>query len=224
MYSKTLPERTPLPRPSSLGDQQEQRLRVALERQGLGARRIREELQPVAKPERLGPGAIGLAEVAEEARDDVEPRVGERLEKRPRVAASEEAPGVRDAEAVRGMALEADDVVEVGAVRDRHDRALRVERPRLLADRLRDADDRVGARGNEPRDALVQGRFRLRRRRVRPPVRMRDERVAEIGDPADAGRSLNRGRDQMRRAGRRRGEDDVDPVLAHQPDRRRGPR
>ena len=45
-----------------------------------------------------------------------------------------------------------------------------------------------------------------------------DERVAEVGHPARAGRPGDRRRDQVRRRRRRRRDDDVDPVLAHEPD------
>ena len=55
--------------------------------------------KPVAEPERLRPLAVGRAEVADEARLDVEPRLGERRQERPRVALAEEAAGVGDPEA-----------------------------------------------------------------------------------------------------------------------------
>ena len=77
--------------PPCLGDEQQKRLRVALQREGLGARRVRQELQPVAESEAFRPLAVGVAEVAEEARDGVEARVGERLQERPRVTPAEEA-------------------------------------------------------------------------------------------------------------------------------------
>ena len=93
--------------PSGLGNEQEQRLRVALQRERLGARRVRQQLEPVAEREVGGPRAVGLAEVAEEARDDVETGVGKRLQERPRIAAAEEAPGVRDPEALGRRAARA---------------------------------------------------------------------------------------------------------------------
>ena len=137
---------------AGVGDEEEQRLGVALERERLGPRRVRQQLEPIAELETRRPLPVGVAEVAEEAGDDVEAGVRERLEERARVAPPEEAPGVRDAEPLGRLPLEPGDVVEVGAVRDRDDGPARVERPRLLADRLRDARDRVGARGDEPRD------------------------------------------------------------------------
>jgi hypothetical protein len=116
------------------------------------------------------------------------------------------------------MALEPGDVVEVCAVRDRDDRPFRPERARLLADRLRDARDGVGARRDQPGDPFVEGSLRLRRRRVGAAVRVLEERVAQVCHPASAGRPRDRRGDQVRRAGRRGREDDVDPVLAHEPD------
>ena len=59
--------------PAGLGDQEQQRLRVALELERAAARRVRDQLQPVTEPELLGPLAVGRAEVAEEPRLDVEP-------------------------------------------------------------------------------------------------------------------------------------------------------
>ena len=113
---------------------------------------------------------------------------------------------------------EAGDVVEVGAVRDRDDRASRLERPGLLGDRLGDARDRVCATRDEAGDPAVQRRLGLRRGRVGAPMRVRDERVAQVGDPADPRRARDRGGDQVRRSRRRGRDDDVDPVLAHEPD------
>ena len=118
-----LPREDALAPAACVGDQQEERLRVPLQRERLGARRIREKLEAVAEPQPRGPVAVGLAEVAQEAGDDVELGVVQRLQERPRVAAAEEAPRVRDPEAVGRPALEAGDVVEVGAVRDRHHRS-----------------------------------------------------------------------------------------------------
>ena len=63
---------------AGLGDQQQQRLGVALQLERAAARHVRDQLEPVAEPERLRPLAVGRAEVADEAGDDVEPGVGER--------------------------------------------------------------------------------------------------------------------------------------------------
>ena len=54
--------------------------------------------------------------------------------------------------------------------------------------------DRVGAARDEPRDLLVRGLARPRRGGVVTPVLVRDERIAEIGDPARAGRAAGRRR------------------------------
>ena len=87
-----LPGRARRPRPRDLGDEQEERLGVALELERAAARDVRDELEPVAEPERLGPLAVGRAEVADEAGDRVEVGLGERGQERPRVALAEEAP------------------------------------------------------------------------------------------------------------------------------------
>ena len=100
-YSNTFPESTPLPAAAGLRDQQQQRLRVALELERAAARRVRDQLEPVAEAERLGPLAVGRAEVAEEARDDVVEAELQRGQERPRVALAEERAGVRDPEAAR---------------------------------------------------------------------------------------------------------------------------
>ncbi len=143
---------------------------------------------PVAEAERLRVLAVGGAEVAGEADDDVlEARLGERAEERLRVALAVEVAGVRDPEAVARVVLEAREVVEVAAVRDRHDLALRLERARLLGDRVGGGDDRVGLRRDELRDAADGLLLQLREPRlVAAPVRMRRERVAEVGDPRRA--------------------------------------
>src|SRR5581483_2223414 len=99
--------------------------------------RVRDDLQAVGEPERLRPLAVGGAEVADEARDDVQPRLGERGQEGTRRALAEEAARVRDPEALAAAVLEPGEVVEVAAVRDRGHRAARRERPRLLGDRLR---------------------------------------------------------------------------------------
>ena len=55
-----------------------------------------------------------------------------------------------------GVYVEPGEVVEVAAVRDRHDPAARVEAARLVRDRVRDARDRVGVARDEPRDAVAR--------------------------------------------------------------------
>ena len=120
-----------------------------------------------------------------------------------------------------GVVLEAGEVVEVGPVRDREHAAAGLEAARLLRDRVGGADDGVRL----PRDELRHLRLALLlhpdERALRAAVRVGDERVAEVGDPAGAGRALHRGADEVD-GGRRRGrEHDVDPLAPRDPDRRR---
>src|SRR5439155_1256893 len=81
-----------------------------------------ELLDAVAEAERLHELQVARAEVADEAdRHVLEPGVGERLQERTRVALAEERARVREAEAMATPVLEAGEVVEVAAVRDRDD-------------------------------------------------------------------------------------------------------
>ena len=84
---------------AGLGDQQQQRLGVALQLERAPVRRVGDQLDAVDDPGR--PFAVGRAEVADEARDDAVD-AGERGQERPRVALAEERAGVRDPE--RGRA------------------------------------------------------------------------------------------------------------------------
>ena len=97
----------------------------------------------------------------------------------------------------------------------------RREAARLLGDRLRDGDDRVGRARDERGDRARPALLHADEQALRVPVRVRDERVAQVGDPAHAGRPLDRGADEVDRVRRRGGHDDVDVVLAHDPDGRR---
>ena len=72
-YSKTLPGQHALAAAARVGDQQQQRLGVPLELERLAPGRVRQEPEAVAEAELLGPDPVGRAEVAEEARLDVEP-------------------------------------------------------------------------------------------------------------------------------------------------------
>jgi hypothetical protein len=204
-----------LPAPARIGHEQEERLGVALEPQRFRARRVRDELEPVAEAELLGPLAVGGAEIACKSGHDIESGVVQRLQERTRVSLPEEAPGVGDPEAFRGPVLEPDEVVEVAAVRDRAHDPARAERANLLRDRLRHARDRVRSSGDEARQPLVRRLASARRRGVRAPVRVGDERIAEIRDPTDAGHTLQRRADEMNRAGRRCRHDGVDLLPAH---------
>ena len=185
-YSKTFPERTPLAAAARLGDQQQQRLRVALQLERAAARHVGDQLEPVAEAERLGPLAVGRAEVADEAGDDAVERERERGQERPRVALAEERARVRDPEAVaprwysspaKSSKSEPFAIVTTGPRGD----AL----AHLLGDRLGDArrSRRRGARRAARRRAAPCS-FTRTASRSRVAVRVRDERVAQVGDPA----------------------------------------
>src|SRR5437762_3889450 len=135
---------------SGVRNEEQERLGVALQPKRLGAGRVGNEFEAVAEPEGLGPLAIRGTEVADEARDDVEVGVEERLQEGARVPPTEEAACVRDPEARAAPVSEPGEVVEVAPVRDRAYDALRLEGSHLVSDGLRDARDRVGA----PRDEL----------------------------------------------------------------------
>src|SRR4029079_11507424 len=94
--------------PSGLRDQEEQRLGVALQLERAAARDVAEQLDPVAEAERVGILAVGGAEVAGEAGDDVvQARARARAQERLRVALAVEVAGVGDPEAVARVVLEA---------------------------------------------------------------------------------------------------------------------
>ena len=123
---------------------------------------------------------------------------------------------MREAEAVGRPPLEPRDVVEV--------------RPfGIVTTGPRGASSRVSAEiasethviasaaaGDEPRDARVQRRLRLRGGRVRAPVRVRDERVAQIGDPADARARAIAAAIRCVEGGGDVGDDGVDAVLSQE--------
>jgi hypothetical protein len=121
---------------------------------------------------------------------------------------------VRDAEALVPPVLEPVEVVEVGPVVDQLDGTGGRERAHLLDGGRRDADDRVGPARDEARDPSLPAH-------VLPPVRMGEERVAQVGDPAGSGGPLHGGADEVHGSGRRRRHDDVDPVAAYEADRGR---
>src|SRR5262249_47627030 len=98
----------------------------------------------------------------------------------------------------------------------------RLERARLLGDRVGRGDDRVRLRRDElpqpARGLLLQPReLRL----VAAPVRMGGERVAKVGDPGRAGRPFHRGAEEVERRRRRGREHDVDSLALDEPDRDR---
>ena len=176
-------------------------------------RRVRMELEPVAEPERLCPLAVGRAEVADEAGDDVQLRVRERLQERPRVALAEEAARVRDREAARRAGTR--------APRSRRSRSRSGSSRPLLAARAR--APRRRSRPPRPRsrrlcghDAGDRGCSRLLGpdgEALGAAVRMSGDRVAQVGHPARVGQALDGGADEVDRV-RRRGRDHrVDPLL-----------
>ena len=187
-----LPREHALAASAGVRDQQQEGLGVALQGERRRSRRVGDQLEPVAEVELVGPLAVGAAEVAEKTRDGIDPGVVQRLQERPWVALAEEAAGVRDPQAPAGSVVEALEVVEVGAVRDRHDPASWLELPHLVRDEVRHAHDRVGRPGDEPRDPDVDLLLRAHGRALGSPVGVRDGRVAKVCDPADAGRALRR--------------------------------
>ena len=178
------------------------------------------DLEPVAEPEPARPLAVGRAEVPHEARDDIRIGSGERLEDRPRSAFAEEAARVRESEAVARCVLEPGEVLEVRTVRDRLD-ASGTERAQLVPDRRGYGRDGVRVARDQPGDALSRGLLRADESGFDASVRVRGDRVAQVGDPAGAGGALDRGTDEVNRGGRRGRDDDVDSLAADDPDRGR---
>ena len=126
---ENLPRQHSAPTSARFGDQQEESIGIALERERLAARHVRMQLEPVPEPERLRPLPIGDAEVTDEAGDDVlEAGLCECGQERPRIALPEEAARVRDPKAVAAVVLQPGEVVEVGAVEDRRHGSGRFER------------------------------------------------------------------------------------------------
>src|SRR5205085_8667159 len=135
---------------TAVGKEQEERVRVALQLEGPPPGSERRQLEAVSETEAARPREVCLAKIADEAsvRDAVD--AGERTQEGPRVATAEEAPGVRDPEAIVPVVRKSGEVLEIGAVRDDGHVAARVERPHLGGDLLRDGDDRVRAPGDRP--------------------------------------------------------------------------
>src|SRR5579884_3988241 len=77
-----------------VGDQQQQRVRLALQAERLAPRHVVDQLDAFVEPELVHVVAVARAEVADEAhRHVVETGCGERAQKRPRVAPPEERAG-----------------------------------------------------------------------------------------------------------------------------------
>src|SRR3954454_25316498 len=87
--------------PGRVGDQQQQRVRVALQTQRLTAWDVVDHLDAVAQTQALHELAVTRTEVSNEAhRDVLEPRLRERTQERLRVALAEERPRMGEPEAV----------------------------------------------------------------------------------------------------------------------------
>ena len=207
--------------PTGLGDQEQQRLRVALELERASPRGVGDELEPVTEPELLRPLAIRRAEVTKEARLDVEPALAQRSEERPRIALAEKRSGVRDAETIGGRVLEAGEVVEIRPVRDHHDLAAGTALSHLVRNRLGDTDDRVGRARDQLRNRMLALLLHAHQHSFGVAVRMSDDGIAQVGDPRNSGGATDGRADEVDRGGRRRGEDDVDALASCDPDRGR---
>ena len=210
-----LPGEDALAAPAGLGDQEQQRLGVALELERPPARRVRDQLQPVAEPQLLGPLAVGRAEVADEARVDVEAR---------------SCSAVRNG---RGSRLPKNDPAWV--IRNRSARCTRARRSRRSRSR---------SRSSPPRPAGSRSRISPRSRRRRTTIASAERATSDATacSPCSfsahehplgvrgaggrrpsragrrpsgiAGRPLDGGADEVDRGRRRRGHDDVDPLAS----------
>ena len=80
-------------------------------------------------------------------------------------------------------------------------------------------DDGIRRARDELRDAEVDLLLRPHGSALRAPVGVGDDGVAQVGDPAGAGRALHGGADEMDRVRRRGRDHDVDLVLANEPNR-----
>ncbi len=121
----------------------------------------------------------------------------ERLQERPGVTLPEEAPGVGDPEPRRGPVLEPGEVVEVASVRDRADDSSGCERAHLVRNRVGDAGHSICIAGDEPADLGVRRLLRAGGGGVGSPVRVRDQGIAQVGEPARSGRALDGRADEV---------------------------
>src|SRR4029077_19774852 len=102
-----LPARDDLAAARRVRQQEQVRLRVALQLERAAVRQVVHQLEPVAPVQLLHPLAVDRAEAADETRDAVvQARRGERGQERARVALAEEAAGMRDPEALPRAVLE----------------------------------------------------------------------------------------------------------------------
>src|SRR4029450_281854 len=138
--------------------------------------------EPIAEAKALRELAIGCPKIADEAEDGVDVRTGEGLEDRPRAPAAEKAAGVRDPEAWRRGVREPRKVLEVAAVGDRLDPG-GAEGTQLLRGRGGEGDDGGGPARHPPRDALSRPLLGTDERALGAPMRVGDNRVAQVSDP-----------------------------------------
>ena len=214
------PSRTARPdRAARLGNQEQERVGVALERErsrrGTGG-----QLEPVAQAERLRPTRGRATRKSPTKRATTSSRPDSAApQKRPRVALAEEAAGVRDPEAVaRVYSIPAKSSKSPPLVIVTTRRRIEARVSSAIASEAR--DDRVGLTRDEPRDAGSRLLLHARARRSDVAVRVRaieSRRSATQRAPVDA----DRGADQMHRARRRRRQHDVDLVGTRDPHRRR---
>ena len=191
-YSNTFPESTPRPRPSASGisSSSASESRCSSSERRRGTYGISSSRSPMPGP----PPTRGRRERKSPTKRATTPstRASARQE-RPRVALAEERAGVRDPErasaARRYSSPAKSSKSEPFAIVD--DRPVRLERAHLLGDRVGDGDDRVGLRARRAaRPACSPCSFARTASRSRVAVRVRDERVAQVGDPARARRLL----------------------------------
>src|SRR5213593_1559050 len=103
------------------------------------------------------------------------------------IALAEERTCMRQAEPLATDVLEPCEVVEVAAVRDRHDAAARIQPARLHCDRLGGGDDRIRLPRDEVRDPGARLLLGSRSDALARAVRVQRERVAQVGDPLRTG-------------------------------------
>ena len=117
--------------------------------------------------------------------------------------------------------LEAGEVVEVRAVRDRDDLTLRRALAHLCRDRVGNAHDRVRGARDQRRHGMLALLLQPNEHPLGIAVRVRDDRVTKVGDPRNADSAFDGRTDEMNRRGRRRRDDDVDAFALCDPDRGR---
>ena len=220
-----LPREHAAPAAAGLGDQQQERLRVALQlerragaapaaaaragRRGRARRPIRGRSSGSRRANRTTTSSS--PELLQRRRNGR----GSRLPKNePACVIRKRSEGRRSSPAKSSKSA---------AVRDRDDARRTAARSRISSAMASETqDDRVGqARRRAARPRLLSCSFVRTSATLAAPVRVRDERVAQVGDPGGAGGTLHRGTDQVHGRRRRGGQDDVDPLAPDDADRGR---